>query len=145
MKNWLLIANAARARVLEETDRPGQYRHVADLVHPESRQKGIDLADDRPGHVVGGGQAGVGSSQYRPRTDPRERERDHFAMEVAKTLDKGVASGQCAGLTLVASDPFLGEVKAHLGEAARKAVLRTVSSDYTQVSDAELPGRLASP
>lgn len=144
MKNWLLIANAARARLLElasEASEAGRYRHVADLVHPQSRQKGVDLADDRSGHSKGGAP-GPGGAPYAPRTDPRERERDRFAQQVAQRLNDGVAAGQCAGLILVASNPFLGEVKQHLSEQARKALLRTVPSDLTAVADADLAQRL---
>jgi protein required for attachment to host cells len=141
MKNWLLIANAARARVLEVTAQAGHYRHVADLVHPQSRQKGVELADDRLGHVKGSAP-GPGGAAYAPRTGPRERERDRFAQQVAQHLNKGIASGQCAGLVLVASNPFLGELKSHLSEQGRKALLRTVASDLTAVADADLAHRL---
>lgn len=142
MKNWLVVANAARARVLEETDRPGSYVHRADLVHTQSRQKGIDLGTDRPGHVEGSGH-GLGSTSYEPRTNVRDREHDRFAREVATLLNAGVAAGQCAGLVLVASNPFLGHLKSHLGEQAHKATLRTVPSDFTSCGDAELAQRLA--
>lgn len=142
MKNWLVVANASRARVLEESDKPGSYVHVADLVHPQSRQKGVDLASDRPGHAhaEGGGLAGT---SFAPHTDPREREHDRFAREVAQRLDAGIAAHQCAGLVLVASSPFLGHLKAHLGEQARKAVVRTLDADYTALDERELAVRLA--
>jgi protein required for attachment to host cells len=143
MKNWVVVANAARARVLEETGQPGIYSHLADLVHPASRQKGMALDSDRSGHVESLGH-NTGSSAYQPRTNSREREHDQFAREVAATLNKGVAAGQCAGLVLVASNPFLGHLKAHLGEQANKRLLRTVASDYTTVPDAELGQRLSS-
>lgn len=143
MKNWLVIANAARARVLEESDtRPG-YVHVADLLHPQSRQKGVALAGDRPGHAHAEGVGhGQGSTSYVPRTDPREREHDRFAREVAQLLEEGVAAHRCAGLVLVASSPFLGRLKSHLGEQARKAVIRTLDADYTALSEDELAQRL---
>ena len=113
MKNWIVVANAARARVLEESDevpatgraRRAAFVHVADLVHPASRQKGVELGDDRAGHVEGTGH-GLGSASYLPRTDPREREHDRFAREVARVLDHGIAEGRCAGLILVAANPF---------------------------------------
>jgi protein required for attachment to host cells len=140
-RNWWVIANAARARVLEETDTPGRFRHVADLVHPRSRLKGEQLAGDRPGHVEGNGH-GLGSASYLPRTDPREREHDRFSREVARALNDGVAQGQCAGFTLVASDPFLGQVKSHLSVQSKKLLLRTVPSDYTAVPDADLARRV---
>jgi len=142
MKNWLVVANASRARVLEVTDQPGVYLHQADLVHPESRLKGVDLGSDRPGHVEGTGH-GLGSAAYQPRTDLREREHERFAQELAKTLNAGVAAGQCAGLVLVASNPFLGHLKAHLHDAAKAVLLRTVASDFTSLTERELAQRLS--
>jgi protein required for attachment to host cells len=146
MKNWLVVANASRARVLEQSNEPGVYVHVADLVHPESRQKGTDLAGDRPGHEPAFMAAhGAGSSSYDPRTAPREREHDRFAREVAKLLNDGVAAGRCAGLVLVASNPFLGHLKEHLTEQANLALLRSVAADYTALDERELAQRLAPP
>ncbi len=142
MKNWLVVANASRARVLEESGEHGVYVHVADLVHPQSRQKGTDLAGDRPGHVPGVSAHGTGSSAFEPRTAPREREHEHFAHEVATLLDEGIATGRCAGLVLVASNPFLGQLKEHLGERASKAVLHSVAADYTALDERELAQRL---
>jgi protein required for attachment to host cells len=142
MKNWVVVANAARARVLEETGDAGVYTHVADLVHPASRLKGMALDSDRPGHVESLGH-NTGSSAYQPRTNAREREHDRFAIEVATTLNQGVAAGQCAGLVLVASNPFLGHLKAHLDEQASKRLLKTVTSDYTNLRDAEIAQRLS--
>jgi protein required for attachment to host cells len=141
MKNWFVIANASRARVLEEGSRAGRYVHVADLVHPQSRQKGIALAGDRPGHAHAEG-AGFAGTSFAPHTDPRERERDRFAQEVARLLDQGIADGRCAGLVLAASSPFLGHLKTHLGAQAKKAIVRTLDADYTALSDRELSERL---
>jgi protein required for attachment to host cells len=159
-RNWLVVANAARARVLEETGPPrrsqagpdpsvgsehtglpGRWMHVADLVHPQSRMKGEQLHGDAPGRIEGTGH-GLGSAAYLPRTDPRERERDRFAREVAQCLNQGVATGRCAGLTLVASDPFLGLLESHLSTQARKRVLRKVAADYTTLPDDALDERL---
>ena len=53
--------------------------------------------------------------------------------------------GRCAGLVLVASSPFLGHLKAHLGVQAKKALVRTVDADYTALRDRELAERLAEP
>ena len=146
MKNWLVVANAARARILEEGDpRPGKrraYVHVADLVHPQSRQKGVALGRDRGGHAEGA-SPGLAGAAYMPRTDPREREHDRFAQEVAHMLDKAIATQRCAGLVLVASSPFLGQLKAHLGTQARKAILRTLDADYTALDENTLAERLA--
>ncbi len=144
MKNWIVIANAARARVLEEGDKAGSYAHVADLVHPQSRQKGTALARDRPGHAHSEGR-GLSGTSYAPHTDLHEVERDRFARELAQRLDEGVAGRQCAGLVLVASSPFLGRLKAHLGKQATKAILRIIDADYTSLDERELAARLTHP
>jgi protein required for attachment to host cells len=142
MKNWWVVANAARARILEETDRPGVYAHRAEFVHPSSRLKGIELGSEAPGHGQGGGH-GPGSGAYAPHSDVREREHDRFAQQMAARLNEGIAAGQCAGLVLVASNPFLGLLKAHLSPQAHKAILRTVPNDFTALPDDELARRLA--
>lgn len=142
--NWLVVANGARARVLEVGDGPGRFTSVADLVHPQSRLKGVALADDRPGHVEGVGH-GPGSASYIARTDPRSKERDRFAREVAACVNAAVADGRCAGVTLVASDPFLGRLKSHLSPQAHKRLLHTLEADYTGLQEAELAQRLSAP
>lgn len=142
MKNWLVVANASKARVLEAMESSNAYVHIADLVHPESRLKGEDLARDRPGHIEGGAH-GVGSSEYQPKTNARDREHDRFARELADTLNAGISSGRCAGLILVASNPFMGRLTGHLSERAHAAVIRTVASDFTAVPESELAVRLS--
>ena len=66
-----------------------------------------------------------------------------LARELAHVLNAGLAAGRCAGLVLVASNPFLGERKAHLDTQARQRVLRTVPSDFTALNDRELAQRLS--
>ena len=143
MRNWLVVANAAKARVLEASERGEGWETVAGLVHPASRQKGSELAFDRAGHVPGAGRSGTGgSSAFDHRTDPREREHDRFAREVAEMLNAGVASGRCAGLVLVASNPFLGHLKQHLDTQASRRVLRTLAADLTALDERALAARL---
>jgi protein required for attachment to host cells len=139
--NWLVVANAARARVLEQADAVGKYEPVVDLVHPKSRMKGKQLGGDRPGHAHAEGH-GLAGSSYAPHTEPREREHDRFAREVAAAVNAGVAQERCAGITLVASDPFLGHLKSHLSSQARKLLLRTIAADYTTLHDDELVRRI---
>ena len=148
MKNWLVVANASQARVLEAAAAAGPYQLMVELAHPQSRKKGLDLDQDRPGraegnvHAQGGGVHGPGGGLYEPRIDARRREHERFAQEVAAVLNAGVADGRCAGLVLVATDPFLGQLKGKLSERAIGLVLRTLSKDYTSLNEAELARRL---
>lgn len=142
MKNWVVVANAARARILEAGVAPGDCVQRADLVHTQSRQKGVELRSERSGHIVGG-PSGSGGAAYSPRTDVRDLEHERFAREVAQAINEGVAAGGCAGLILVASNPFLGRLKSHLSPQASKALLETLPSDCTSLSDGEIAQRLS--
>lgn len=73
---------------------------------------------------------------------PKHRGHERFAQEVAKLLSDGIAADRCDSLLLVASNPFLGELKSHLSAQATKAIVRTVPSDYTLLRESELGPRL---
>jgi len=46
--------------------------------------------------------------------------RESFARKLAQMLDDGVTSDRCDALAIFASNPFLGELKSHLGEQAAR-------------------------
>jgi len=138
-KTWIMVANAARARCFERRETDGKLQELADFVHPQSRQKGVDLAADRGGHLEKGPQqGGGGGTQYEPRTDPRQKEHAAFASELALAMDEALAGGRCQAWALLASNPFLGELKSHLSPRAAKALRAAIPSDLTSFEGAEL-------
>lgn len=142
-KTWIVLANASRARVCERDAEAGGLHDLMDFVHTQSRQKGSELASGEPGHVEQGMGSGLrGSTNLDPRTDPRQKEHEKFAREIAQHLDRGVASRQCERIVLIASNPFLGEIKSHLGAAAAAAVWVTAPSDLMALSGRELAQRV---
>ena len=137
--DWVLVANAARARSFARDPENNAMRELRSFVHPGSRQKGEALADDRPSKV----HKGVMSTQYAPHTDPRDKEHEQFARELAQYLEEAALAHQYPGLSLIASPAFLGELRAHLG-AATQALLRAgVPLDLTIYEGAELERRVA--
>ncbi len=143
-KTWIVLANASRARICERDGQAGGLHELMDFVHTQSRQKGSELGFDQPGHVEHGMGSGLrGGTDLDPRTDPRKKEHERFAREIAQHLDKGVASRQCERIVLIASNPFLGEIKAHLGAATAAAVWVTAPSDLTALSGQELAQRVS--
>jgi protein required for attachment to host cells len=140
-RHWYVVANAARARVLERTDAKDDWADVADLVHPASRTPAAVLTADRSGHVEGAGH-GTGGAAYRPHTEPRQHEHEQFAREIAALVDAAIADGRCDGLVVVASNPFLGVLRHQLDERASRLVRATVAHDWTLLPDAELVAKL---
>lgn len=139
---WIVTANAARAR-LYERHADGSLAELADLVHPESRQSGRDLAADRPGRSeLDLGDQQHGRTAYQPPTSVHEKEHERFARDVAAQLDAGVAGGRCQGLVLLAAPAFLGELRQHLGDATAKAVRVSEAVDLTTLPPHELRPRV---
>jgi protein required for attachment to host cells len=144
MKNtWVVLANAARARIFEREPVSGTLVEVLDLVHPESREKTAELASDREGHAQKAhGDPGHAGTAFQPHTTPRQKEHAAFATEVSRHLEVAATQGRCGEVALIASNPFLGELKSHLGSATQRVLSATIPLDLTMVSGPELPHRI---
>lgn len=136
---WLVIANAARARVFERDDANGAIREIDDLVHPASRAKEAALGTHPPGRV----RKGVASTAFEPHTEPHARERARFAHELARKLEDAALARRMPDLVLIASNPFLGKLKAALGPAAGAILKASVVGDLTLLQGAELEHRVS--
>ncbi|MGO9444170.1 MAG: host attachment protein [Thiobacillaceae bacterium] len=138
---WVLVANAAQAK-LYTNHGPNKGLHlVTEYAHPESREKGRELVTDRPGHNPGQGN---GHGSYVPQKDPKQNAAEHFARYLAGMLDKSRSEGNYERLIVAASSPFIGVLKQHLTAGVSKLITASVDRDYTGVGERELPGLLAS-
>ena len=118
---WIVVANASLARLFRRDSPTDHLVPLATMEHPESRLKGSELADDRPG---------------------RRKEHQRFAREIAERLDTGLAAGEFSTVWLFASSPFLGELKAQLSDAVDKRLQLALDSDLTSFGLAEIEQRL---
>lgn len=137
--DWLVIANGARARIFERNDGNGALREIADPVHPASREKESVLGRDRPGRV----RKGAVTTAFEPRTAPRVREQMQFAHELAAMLESAAIARRMPGFVLMASNPFLGELRTALGPAARAALRISIALDLTGFRHADLERRVS--
>lgn len=135
---WVVVANASRARIFERDDDNGALREVSDHVHPESRMKGIALDGDRPGRAM----KGAASTAFAPPSAPHEHELARFADELARCIERATHDGALPGLVLLASNPFLGALKARLGPGALRCLTAAIAVDLTRHRGAELERRV---
>jgi len=138
--HWILVANASHARIFSRESPTAPLIPLANMEHPESRLKGSDLADDRPGHEATDHSSG--GNRYEPRSDVRRKEHQRFAHEIAERLDAGLAAQEFNTLWLCASNPFMGELKAQLSDAVDKHVHLALETDLTSFGLAEIEQRL---
>jgi len=132
---WILVANSARARLYENTGIGKGLKLVSEFEHPESRMKGSELVSDRAGFVQG---VGNGHASRQQATDPKQNEAEHFALEIARTLEHGRGQNKYERLILVAGSPFLGILKARLPDQVSTLTSDTLDKDYTAATDREI-------
>lgn len=138
--SWVLIADGARARVLAQVGRGKPLAEVPEMRHVIELPPSRELGDDRPGRAepsVGGAR-----SAMEPRSDPhRELKRQH-ARDIAVLLAAKLADKAFDRLVVVAPPVTLGDLRAELSDAVRKAVVAEVAADLTKTPDHEVLGHL---
>src|SRR3981189_878029 len=111
MRTWILLADAASARLYVSGERPGDWTLLRQLEHAESRMRPSELLSDKPGRVK---QSTGSRAALEPPTPRKKVEAERFARELAQVLDEGVVSGGCERLALGAAPALLGGLRAKL-------------------------------
>ena len=138
--DWILIANATHARLLRR-ENGGLMIVLETFDHPASRSKVSDLADDKMGREDS--DTSFGGSAYQPRVDAKQKEHERFARQLADHLEQQALQGNFRSLAIFASSPFLGELKAELGDASARLLSSTHDVDLTSFGLTELEQRVA--
>ncbi len=117
---WIVVAESARARIFTMSEIGGKLQEATDLSHPESRLHDTELSSDLPGRTFD--SQGESRHGMEPATDPKEREAQAFAAEIARHIERGRHEGNFDALVLIAPPKFLGRLRAELTKPARDAL-----------------------
>ncbi|PWK89672.1 host attachment protein [Fulvimonas soli] len=141
-QTWILVADGARARVIECNARNGVWNEVACFDNPEGRLPGRSLTRDRPPRAA----ESVGSARHaiEPHTTPREKSAGNFARLLGDALARGLEERRYEKLVLVAPPRFLGALHEHIGAPLMQHVTGEVRRNLTTLPTAELRERLPS-
>ena len=143
-KEWVVLANASRARVCSRDPRDGALSELDDLVYPQARQAGREIGGSRAGRVEKDlGPAGHGTTLLSPHTELRQKQATEFARQIVGHIDDALAQRRCESWVLVAGTPFLGELRRALTPAASRALRCSLASDLTSYSDRDLERRVS--
>ncbi|WP_414039790.1 host attachment protein [Acidithiobacillus sp. M4-SHS-6] len=139
---WVLVSNAAEARLFLNEGCGKGLQLIQDWVHPDSRKHEGDLVTDSASRTQQSDAQG-GRSAIQWKTSPKETEMQRFAAELVKHLEAGRMAGAFQQLILVAPPHFLGLLRESL-DAPTSALLRaTLDKDYSQETIPELVKHLA--
>jgi len=129
---WILAADSTEARLFTRDKKFSPLVEHQDWLHPESRLPGRDLEHDRQGATFS--SHGYGQSDNQKHTEPKKREAQDFARELAKHLDTARANGEFKSLSIVADPTFLGLLREQLDQGTRALVEHEVAKNLTRRS-----------
>ena len=129
---WILAADSTEARLFTRDKKFSSLVEVQDWLHPESRLPGRDLENDRQGATFS--SHGYGQNDNEKHTEPKKREAQDFARELARHLDTARANGEFKSLSIVADPSFLGLLRDHLDGKTRELIDQEVSKSLTRRS-----------
>jgi protein required for attachment to host cells len=132
---WVLIADGAQARVLENTGPGKGLKQVEGLDWSIDALQAQEIVTDRPGSKSGGGAFGGGME---PRTDPVEHRETQFVKSVAATLDRKQQQGAFDRLVIAAAPIALGDLRKAISPAVKKTVVAELNKDLTNLPTAQL-------
>jgi len=140
---WIVVADGAKARILERQGVHGTLAPASDrcFAEAEARQPTRDVGADRPGRVHE--SADTTRHAMEPRVDWHRFAKEQFARDVAAALEKAALDRLYGNLILVAPPRTLGDLRQALGSHARSLVAGEVPKDLTNLPDHELPAHLS--
>ena len=140
VKTWILIADGARARVLQN-DGPGHGLHAVEgLVFHGDHSATHDLVSDREGRSYS--SHGAGRSAIDSHSDPHRELKKKFAHRLADMLARGLEQHTYDRLIIVAPPGALGDLRAAISGHVRAKVVGEVAHDLTKTPNGEVADHL---
>lgn len=140
IKTWILVADAARARIFLN-DGPGHgITELTDHGLERDLKPSRDINADRPGRSFDSG--GQGRHAMEPSTDPNRHQKFNFAKEVASMITKAHHARRFDRLVMIAPPTTLGDLRSALPKTVTNVVYGEIAKDLTQASVKDLSGHL---
>ncbi|HBC56433.1 MAG TPA: host attachment protein [Gammaproteobacteria bacterium] len=139
-KIWIVVADAAYARILECEQLRSDPIELEVMMNPAARQKEQDLRSSKPGR--GFISSGEGRHQYSSEVDPRRHEADQFAQSVVTRLTQALEAKAFADLMLIASPSFLGLLRKHLTSQLSNCVKQEINKDLVRMDVKDIMAHL---
>jgi protein required for attachment to host cells len=139
-KTWILVADAGRARVLEQTgqDRAPVTVQGSELTH--ENPKTSDIVRDRQPRSFD--SVGEGRHAMSHGVDPHRAGKASFAATLVRLLEQSHARGEFDKLVVIAPPQMLGDLRHEFPDSLRHVVSDELALDLTHASDADVARHL---
>jgi protein required for attachment to host cells len=156
-KTWVVVADAARARLFEVKDNPGAYlgseafpsrqpaprgelEEAETLSNSTARLSDGDVESDRPGSTSD--RKGEAMHAYEPPNSVRDVEAKRFAREIVQRLEELRGAGRLERFYLMSAPDFLGKLRDEMGKGLQEALVSDEARDLSRQSPQEIRSAL---
>ncbi len=138
MNTWVVVADAARARIFKVDAVTKNLEELMDLSHPESSLHASEMASDAPGmSSVKNMESKFGMEEI---VSPKEEEAIRFAKQLAEVMHKSLADYE--RLYLVAAPHFLGLLRKDMDKAVQAKLAAVIDKDLSKHSVEDIRAHL---
>ena len=141
---WVLVSDAARARIFQVDSAKSPLQALDQLVSPKAKLRERDFNTDRPGRVYD--SHGEGRHAAGTHISPKEQEAIRFADVVVDHLERGRIARRYDRLIVVAEPHFLGLLRSAAGPLLKQKITLEIDKDFSKASEQairdHLPERL---
>ena len=130
-RTWILIADAAHARILESTGSAHPLVQMPSMTLHADLPRTHDLGSDRPGRTHE--SSGPGRHAIEPRTDAHRELKRNFADLVAERLEAAMAAKALDKLVIVSPPAMLGDLRAALARTVTDHIIAEIPRDLVHV------------
>lgn len=129
-QHWIVVADAAHARIFQAEGPERRLREIHNLSHPESQMYARQLRTGGKGDVID--SAGSGHRQPDPQTSQSEKHATHFAKEVTAFLHQQRDNAAFASLVLVAEPKLLGRLRDNLDHTTAQLIAQSIDKNWVK-------------
>jgi len=133
---WILIADGARARVLENTGPGKGLSEVPGLEFADEKLRAGEIMADRPGRSFS--SAGHGRSAMEPQTDPVDKREADFAASIAEVIASKHQDKLFERLIIAAAPQAMGDLRKVLSPQVQATVIAEIPKDLTKIPNDQL-------
>jgi protein required for attachment to host cells len=131
---WVLVADGARARILENTG-PGKGLHQVEGLEFSNRDLGaLELDSDQTSRTS---TTEVDTSSA-PRTQPVDHREAEFVKSIVQMLEKKAHGGAFDRLVIAAAPIALGDIRKSISPQVKKLVIAEINKDLTNIPTPQL-------
>lgn len=137
---WILIADGARARVLEHKGPGKGLNEVPGLEFADDHLRSGDVMADRPGRSFDSNN--TSRSAMQPQTDPIDKREADFVSALAVMLDEKLQQGAFDQLILTAAPRAMGDLRKALTPQLRAKITAELPKDLTHIPNSDMAKHL---